>query len=280
MPTHTTHTFDVPYRAGASFTPDQDDAGDGEPRQPAHIDPIPRISLGDGSSAREPSRSENRRAQRRQTAGLAEGLEGKYVDEFGNVLDWDGTVKGRVEGDLPSMVGRPVAANGDVLDADGEVVGHVSENHDQPPLKELDGGLRVDDMGNIYSSEGSIIGKLNEPPTKTEEEQPPTAEAKEKHKEQKPCGCSAPQPASAPRPSEIYLDVKSTFDGIQIILKIPTIFNQEHDHDHEQHDQSKSRSSSRSKSTSTSRRQQPDVAEQQGRVEEELESSGNGTGES
>ena len=33
---------------------------------------------------------------------LARGLEGKFVDEFGNILDWDGTVLGRVDGDLPN----------------------------------------------------------------------------------------------------------------------------------------------------------------------------------
>ncbi|KAG9253690.1 uncharacterized protein F5Z01DRAFT_656447 [Emericellopsis atlantica] len=243
-PTHTTHTFDVPYKAGMSFTPTSADA---EPRKPAHIDPIPRIALGDGSSPQAPSQSEQRRAQRRQTAGLAEGLEGKYVDEFGNVLDWDGTVKGRVEGDLPSMVGRPVSANGDVL-AEGQVVGHVSENHDQPPLKELDGGLRVDDMGNIYSADGGIIGKLNEPPKKADEPQEQEQEKQPEADKKKPCGCSAPQPASAPRPSEIYLDVKSTFDGIQIILKIPTIFNQVKQ---EQHRQENKREASTSTSTSS-----------------------------
>jgi hypothetical protein len=30
-----------------------------------------------------------------------------------------------------------------------------------------------------------------------------------------------------PSTSEIYLDVKSTMDGIQIIMKIPTVFNRE-----------------------------------------------------
>ncbi|UKZ66104.1 uncharacterized protein TrAtP1_007286 [Trichoderma atroviride] len=45
-------------------------------------------------------------------AELAQGLVGKFVDEFGNILDWDGTVLGSVEGDLPSMVGRPVSESG------------------------------------------------------------------------------------------------------------------------------------------------------------------------
>lgn len=146
---------------------------------------------------------------------LADGLEGKYVDEFGNILDWDGTVLGRVEGDLPTMVGRPVSSNGDILDSDGEVAGHVSENYTKPaPLKELDGSLRVDESGNIYNQDGVAIGKLNEPPKRTEELP-------------KPCSCSAPKSSAVPNPSEIYLDVKSTYDGIQLIIKIPTIFNRE-----------------------------------------------------
>lgn len=135
---------------------------------------------------------------------LAEGLEGKFVDEFGNILDWDGTVLGRVSGDLPSMVGRPVSASGEIQDTDGEVVGYVSENYAKPPLKPLAGNLKTDEEGNIYNGEGQIIGKLNSPPGKEKEE---------------PSNKSA-----APSPSELYLDVKSTHDGIQLIIKIPTVF--------------------------------------------------------
>jgi hypothetical protein len=34
-----------------------------------------------------------------------------------------------------------------------------------------------------------------------------------------------PKPPGAPRPDELFLDVKSTYDGIQLIIKIPTVFN-------------------------------------------------------
>lgn len=230
--THSTHTFDVPYRpkAGTSFTPRE------APKEKPKITPIPRINMPGTNSPPHTSRPssfrekpespkpEARPASSDQSpASLAQGLEGKYVDEFGNILDWNGTVLGRVEGDLPSMVGRPVSESGQIHDADGEAVGYVSENHAKPPLKELDGGLRVDDDGNIFNADGTAIGKLNEAPKKEETEEAPKKEE---------CSCnsssSAPKGPAAPNPSEIYLDVKSTFDGIQIILKIPTIFNQEH----------------------------------------------------
>ncbi|KAJ3453175.1 hypothetical protein MRS44_018830 [Fusarium solani] len=146
------------------------------------------------------------------------GLEGKYVDEFGNILDWDGTVLGRVEGDLPSMVGRPVSASGEILDADGEVAGRVCENYIKPKLEPLSSGLRVNSEGNIYDEQGSVVGKLNE------------AKDKEDTKDsqaQSGAGSNNPKPAAAPRPDELYLDVKSTFDGIQLINKIPTVFNRD-----------------------------------------------------
>lgn len=131
------------------------------------------------------------------------------------------------------MVGRPVSQNGEVLDTDGDVVGHVSENYAQqqekedqeqqmPPLHELDGGLRVDEAGNIYNAKGEPIGKLNEPPAPKKS---PSEDGKSQEKKP-PCSCHDPDRA-APNPSEIYLDVKSTYDGIQLIIKIPTVFNRD-----------------------------------------------------
>jgi hypothetical protein len=156
---------------------------------------------------------------RPSAASLAQGLEGRYVDEFGNVLDWDGTVLARVEGDLPSMVGRPVSETGEVLDQDGEVVGHVAENFTQQTYTELGGGLKADAEGNIYNQAGNVIGKLNEPPARR---------ASPSQGDGAPPSTAQPPPrhSNAPKPSEVTLDVKSTFDGIQIILKIPTVFNE------------------------------------------------------
>jgi|UniRef100_A0A8H7K2B6 hypothetical protein len=122
------------------------------------------------------------------------------------------------------MVGRPVSQNGEILDTDGDVVGYVSDNYIQPERQELGNGLQVDGEGNIYNQDGAVIGKLNEPPNKDTKSSWPAKQRAESVPPPAP-----PKPASAPNPSEIYLDVKSTFDGIQIIMKIPTIFNREHD---------------------------------------------------
>lgn len=156
-------------------------------------------------------------------AELAQGLVGKFVDEFGNILDWDGTVLGSVEGDLPSMVGRPVAESGEILDAAGEVVGYVSENHSRPKLKDLEGGLRIDGDGNIYNKQGKVVGKMN-PSTEEGEgsgQQQQQHNANEDKKSQDTTGKAKEAP---PGPSDVYLDVKSTHDGIQLIIRIPTVF--------------------------------------------------------
>ena len=218
--THTTHTLNVPYRS--AFHPKPPD--DTTPREPPKVTPIPKIT---SSSASSPDGHQS------PASLLAEGLVGKYVDEFGNILEWNGTVLGRAEGDLPSMVGRPVSETGEILDADGEVAGHVSENYARPPpLEELEGGLRVDSAGNIYSQDGEVIGKLNEKPSTKEKKKEEEGRSSSGHGgasgSHKCSSCNAPKPsAAAPSPSEIYLDVKSTFDGIQLIIKIPTVFNRE-----------------------------------------------------
>lgn len=199
-PTHTTYEIAIPVRANR--TPSQST----QPSRPST--PGESAKTGESSKTEESSNPKIQIPKITPVPGpspeqLAKGLEGKYVDEFGNILDWDGTVLGRVEGDLPSMIGRPVTASGEIFDADGEVVGHVSENHKRPNLKPLSGSLKVDDEGNIYDDIGNVVGKIHSPQGEAE----------------------APKPASAPRPDELYLDVKSTFDGIQLIIKIPTVFN-------------------------------------------------------
>ncbi|KAH7305567.1 hypothetical protein B0I35DRAFT_454344 [Stachybotrys elegans] len=187
------------------MTEESGDNGFQHNEEPPHIE-IPKIRpMSTGESPRE----------------LAKGLEGKYVDEFGNILDWDGTVLGRVEGDLPSMVGRPVEESGEILDADGEVAGHVSENYSRPPLKPLQGGLKVDEEGNIYNDEGQVIGRLNSPP-------PGSGKSLQQNAHNTQSAHDDPKPSPAtPSPSEVYLDIKSTHDGIQLIIKIPTVFNRD-----------------------------------------------------
>ncbi|KAM0246884.1 hypothetical protein ACHAQJ_010065 [Trichoderma viride] len=155
-------------------------------------------------------------------ASRAQGLVGKFVDEFGNILDWDGTVLGSVEGDLPSMVGRPVSESGEILDNAGEVVGYVSENHTRPTLSDLEGGLKIDGNGNIYNKDGKVVGKMNDPSTEKD-----GASGQQDANESKPAQDAGKANPATPGPSEVYLDVKSTHDGIQLIIKIPTIFKNE-----------------------------------------------------
>ncbi|RBQ73213.1 hypothetical protein VDGD_07279 [Verticillium dahliae] len=175
-------------------------------------------------------------------AELAENLEDKYIDEFGNVLEWDGRVLGRVEGDLPSMIGRPVSATGEVISTEGQVVGYVAENDtiaprppSPKPIHGMGEGMKLDHMGNILNRHNKIVGHLN-----AEE----LVDAPEPIRRARNgggggsgggggggggCGCSCghgrAKPSAAPSPSEIYLDVKSTNDGVQLIIKIPTVFN-------------------------------------------------------
>ncbi|KAF4119576.1 Protein of unknown function (DUF3659) [Geosmithia morbida] len=124
-------------------------------------------------------------------------------------------------------------AFGEILDGDGEVVGHVVEDLTAlPELQELDGALRVDASGNIYNENGEAIGRLNEarPGGRAQEQQQPQRQPSYGSSPGGPSPAApAPRPASAPNPSEIYLDVKSTYDGIQLIIKIPSIFNRDKD---------------------------------------------------
>ncbi|KAL2759998.1 hypothetical protein ACRALDRAFT_1060046 [Sodiomyces alcalophilus JCM 7366] len=165
-------------------------------------------------------------------AQLAEGLEGKYVDEFGNILDWDGQVLGRAAGDLPSMIGRPVSATGEILDEDGQVAGYVAENDaaqhpssppSPQPIQGMGDGLKVDHHGNILDASGNVVGHFDPDHLARQTGRDsrsrtagPSRDARDRNR---------PRPTAAPSPSEIYLDVKSTNDGVQLIIKIPTVFN-------------------------------------------------------
>lgn len=205
-------------------------------------------------------------------------LVGKTIDEFGDVVDDDGSVLGRVEGDLPSMIGRTIAnARGDVLGDDGELLGYVAEvgsgeEQEQSPKQEVPtwsladimktmaaagkgpGGLRVDPTGNILDPEGNVVGSFhdnisgfgkksgasddstgpNENKRRAKQPQP-----KETPQQQKADGKAGSSSQSQPRenaqshrkedpkesPSDIFLDVKSTTEGIQLTIRIPTVFN-------------------------------------------------------
>lgn len=213
-PSHSTYEVNVPVRNGRGAEPE---VSNPEIR-------IPRIKpVTEEQSKKTPEE-------------LAVGLEGKYVDEFGNILDWDGTVLGRVEGDLPSMVGRPVSASGEILDAEGEVAGRVCENYIKPKLEPLSSGLRVDSEGNIYDEEGNVVGKINKLKDKDKDSNKDNKNDNQTQQQQQQGGnVNIPKPpVVAPRPDELYLDVKSTFDGIQLIIKIPTVFNRDNNQNQNQ----------------------------------------------
>lgn len=204
-------------------------------------------------------------------------LVGKVIDEFGDVLDDEGAVLGRVEGDLPSMVGRTISnARGDVLGDDDELLGYVAEvetgegqqqeSKHQPPTWDLaevmkamaaagqgPGGLRVDPFGNILDAEGNVVGSFHDNKTGFGKKAREEAHEKAGKASSRPSS-SAPKPKKAasgdeadsssesrprenaqshrkepetrqPSPSDIFLDVKSTTEGIQLTIRIPTVFN-------------------------------------------------------
>lgn len=204
-------------------------------------------------------------------------LVGKVIDEFGDILDDEGAVLGRVEGDLPSMVGRTISnARGDVLGDDDELLGYVAEvetgegqqqeSKQQPPTWDLaevmkamaaagqgPGGLRVDPFGNILDAEGNVVGSFHDNKTGFGKKAQQGDDGKSgKARSQPSSSARKPQTAGSgeeaessaesrprenaqshrkepetrkPSPSDIFLDVKSTTEGIQLTIRIPTVFN-------------------------------------------------------
>lgn len=208
-------------------------------------------------------------------------LVGKKIDDFGEIVDEDKTVLGRVEGDLPSMVGRTISnGRGDVLGDDGELLGYVAEvetgkgqqkqSEPQHPTWDLGevmkamaakgdgpGGLRVDPFGNILDREGNVVGSFHDNRTgfgskkapgggngndggskaRSQSSQPREATGENKSDEQAGPSESQSQPPRNAQsfrnqpeerkesPSDIFMDVKSTTEGIQLTIRIPTVFN-------------------------------------------------------
>ncbi|ROW05031.1 hypothetical protein VSDG_00658 [Cytospora chrysosperma] len=207
-------------------------------------------------------------------------LVGKKIDDFGDIVGENGNVLGRVEGDLPSMVGRTISnARGDVLGDDGGLLGYVAEvatgegqqkqSKQQHPTWDLadvmkamadqgegPGGLRVDPFGNILDGEGNVVGSFHDNRTGFGRKKTPgsgngddggskarsSSQPKETPRENKsdeqagaPASQSEPprnaqsfrnQPEERKEnPSDIFMDVKSTTEGIQLTIRIPTVFN-------------------------------------------------------
>lgn len=166
---------------------------------------------------------------------LAQGLRGKRVDDVGNVVDDSGNVLGHVMGDLPSMIGKKVAENGEVHGDDGELIGYVTENFIESPSTTENssgpwGGLQIDHDGNILDATGNVIGRFFQkpgekdqlPPSASNPQQDPKLD-QDRKKEEKP----KVNAHTGGSPSDIFLDVKSTTDGIQLTIRIPTTFSKQ-----------------------------------------------------
>ncbi|EOO03833.1 putative lea domain protein [Phaeoacremonium minimum UCRPA7] len=117
----------------------------------------------------------------------AKGNGGLMVDPFGNILDGNGNVVGSFH-DKISGFGKPAQASG-------------SKDRDRtPPAREKEKGKEKD--------EESEERDLEE---ETKEEKRPNAQS---HRKEDP----------KESPSDIFLDVKSTIEGIQLTIRIPTVF--------------------------------------------------------
>ncbi|KAI1171126.1 hypothetical protein F4777DRAFT_591459 [Nemania sp. FL0916] len=159
---------------------------------------------------------------------LAQGLAGHVVDDVGNIVDESGEVLGHATGDLPAMVGKKVADDGEVYGDGGEIVGYVSTNFVNPPSPteipgDILGGLRIDHEGNILDSDDKIIGKFYQQPKR----KGPDASSHKTGAKNKSEGEQKPKvnAHTGGSPSDLFLDVKSTTDGIQLTIRIPTTFS-------------------------------------------------------
>ncbi|CAJ2505768.1 Uu.00g131620.m01.CDS01 [Anthostomella pinea] len=219
------------------YSPDDlDDLPNGESQDPpeeildpsvhssSNITPIPQIPKVASIGSQPPL----------DLARLARGLGGHTVDDVGNIVNESGKVLGHATGDLPAMVGKKVSDDGEVYGNDGDVVGYVSENFTEPPPpadipSEALGGLKVDHEGNILDSEGNIIGQFHQKPG-ANGALPPFANSGQtgaKKPGDEPAQESKPSvnAHTGGSPSDIFLDVKSTNDGIQLTIRIPTTFS-------------------------------------------------------
>lgn len=214
--------------------------------EPAVIDPIPAIRKVSPITSDPP----------RDLPRLAHGLGGRTVDEVGNIVDEAGKVLGHATGDLPAMVGRKVAQNGEIYGDSGELIGYVIENFTLPPPPgntPMPGGLSIDTGGNIIDRSGNIVGKMNKKPgsstaiapflvenngTPKPAQPPKTAPPPQFQGKQNGDATSKPKDGEQEKekeeeekkdgvPADIFLDVKSTTDGIQLTIRIPTVFKQE-----------------------------------------------------
>jgi hypothetical protein len=99
-----------------------------------------------------------------------EALEGRQLNEEGQIVDEEGNVLGELkEGDIEAVQGMNINEKGEVLDEEGNVIGqvelaegaaaHLAKSMPQVDLRILD-GLKVNKKGKILDGEGEPIGEL------------------------------------------------------------------------------------------------------------------------
>ena len=114
--------------------------------------------------------------------GDSKKLQGRKVDEDGDILDKSGNSIGKAERwepeekkrEVSPMSGRKVTREGEVRDADGELIGKLTEGN----LKNLIGKV-IDDNGFVVDNDGNKIGEctlLENIPDETPEEEPKLSE--------------------------------------------------------------------------------------------------------
>jgi len=242
-------------------------------KPPAYVAPIPKIGRIPRIERNNITSSGRPQFPRYVTSSLV----GKRIDEFGDVVDDDGKILGRVAGDLPSMVGRSVLnQRGDVLGDDGELLGYVAEvesakddsrvhtesetgDEQVPPentprqgrpdtqsmgdyMNARNSAFHIDQEGNILDQDNNVVGSFHDynrmgpkpkRPVASEPKEPKAEESSEPSKpkeKQQPAQEARPNAQSwrkenpSESPSDIFLDVKSTHEGIQLTIRIPTVF--------------------------------------------------------
>jgi Protein of unknown function (DUF3659) len=128
----------------------------------------------------------------RLTEGDAKRLQGRPVDEDGDILDKSGNVIGKAERwepeekprDVNPMSGRKVNKQGEVRDENGDLIGKVTEGN----LKNLI-GKSIDDNGYVVDNDGNKIGEAtlleNIPEEPEPHEEPEEVSPEELEKQQK-----------------------------------------------------------------------------------------------
>ncbi|CAK7233947.1 hypothetical protein SCUCBS95973_008768 [Sporothrix curviconia] len=213
-------------------------------RTPAHVTPISKIGCISPMSPVAPAHGISTHSRPSFPLSLTSRFTGKTIDEYGEVHEHSGpddasdvpVLLGRVAGDLPAMVGRTVSNDkGDVLDDDGTLLGYIQDIEGHTPSQSLDeytggvsSGFRVDAEGQIFDASGNAVGHMNQAPkggmAASSNQRDGTKDEKKS-----PAGEGQPPSVNAESfqqgsPSDIFLDVKSTTEGIQLTIRIPTVF--------------------------------------------------------